>query len=567
MIGLLALKLACLLPVCCVGPGLLIVSRLRWSPMEKLCGAFAASFIAIYLVSFAFFCLNAPVWAYWATSSLFAVMGLVGWRAARLLLANHQTRRVILAFAVVLAWDFLHLAMVRRYGGGNWAADWHEHYDRTRYFLHQLPYDYVFVRRYLLPARPPMMNVMAAYLCRQVGLSFEAYSLIFLFLNAWAFVPCCFLLGFFARRGMRYVPALAVLFMLNPSILENVTLTVTKALAAGLVVLGVCFYLRRRVVAAAVILAAGLLVHYSAAPFAAAVAVHYLVTFIPRRWPFWEAIVSGTAVAALLSTWFIWSILHFGAHSTFFSNTTATGTAAMSATDNLHRVLYNLYTSLIPHPFHSVDDLQYTHLGSWSQVNDYYFMMSQTTLPMMAGIAGGLIAVGLIVHAMFKQHGPAKRFFIFFLIFTYVVGIAVNPDRSAYGGAQVTLQSLALMAVTLVAASLPAIGPMVFRLLLLGTLLDYCLGILLQFHLESTVYQTAIGRGGQILIRADPVLGNSKAGEYHAKLMAGYLFWGDHLAGLMPFLEAASISLAVGAIWFLVRFHADQFVLARSEKA
>ena len=38
--------------------------------------------------------------------------------------------------------------------------------------------------------------------------------------------------------------ALAILFMLNPTIVQNVTFTWTKAMTAGLVVLGVCLYVR-----------------------------------------------------------------------------------------------------------------------------------------------------------------------------------------------------------------------------------------------------------------------------------------------------------------------------------
>ena len=57
--GLLALKLVPLLLVCSVGPGLAIVRQMRWSPLEKLCGAMGASFVLTYLASFTLYCLNA----------------------------------------------------------------------------------------------------------------------------------------------------------------------------------------------------------------------------------------------------------------------------------------------------------------------------------------------------------------------------------------------------------------------------------------------------------------------------------------------------------------------------
>ena len=305
---LLLIKLVPLLLVCSIAPGLWAVRRLKWSPLEKLCGAMGFSFVATYLASFRLFCADVGPGAYWLTSLIFAVIGIANWRQAAVFLRRSQSRRAIIAFCVVLAWDFLHLAMVRNMGGGTWSGDWYEHYDRTRYFVHQLPNDFYYAYLYLLPVRPPMMNVMAAYFCRQTGMGFAQFSLVFSFLNAFAFLPCCLLLGHLARRGTRQIPVLAALFMLNPSVMQNMVFTWTKAFAAGLVVLGVCFYLRgirskssSRLIAAAVWLAAGTLVHYSALPMVVAIAIHYGGVLASgrrrwteplaaggRRWPCWR---------------------------------------------------------------------------------------------------------------------------------------------------------------------------------------------------------------------------------------------------------------------------------------
>src|ERR1700722_10427694 len=234
-ITFLLLKLIPLLLVCCMGPGLLAMARVRCSPIERLCGVFAVSFISIYLASFAIFCLNLGVWAYWITSALFGVMGLAGWRTARLLFRRRLSRSAVLCFCVILGWRFLHLAMVLHFDGGNWSGDWHEQMERTTYFLHLLPNNTLFSNRHPLPARPPMMNLIAAFVCRQVGHEFASFSLIYLVLNGWAYLRCCLFLRNVAPRGRAALPALAILFMLNPSISENATLTVTKAFTAGLV--------------------------------------------------------------------------------------------------------------------------------------------------------------------------------------------------------------------------------------------------------------------------------------------------------------------------------------------
>jgi len=60
------------------GPGLLLVARCNWSPMEKLCGALAASFVLIYLAGFGLFCAGADPapWSLWVASAVCAILGL-----------------------------------------------------------------------------------------------------------------------------------------------------------------------------------------------------------------------------------------------------------------------------------------------------------------------------------------------------------------------------------------------------------------------------------------------------------------------------------------------------------
>jgi len=558
---LLAAQLVLLLLVCCCGPGLLLVGRLRWSPMEKLCGAFAASFIFIYLASFVLFCLNAGTGAYWAVTGFFGLMGIAGWRTVALFIHRRETRTVLLVFVVVASWEFLHLAMIHAYGGGGWGGDWHEHYDRTRFFLHQLPVGYQFLGRYSLAARPPMMNLMAAFFCRQVGLSFEAFSLVFLVLNAWAFVPCGLLLRRIAPRGRGLEWVLAALFMLNPSIMQNATYTWTKAFAAGWVVMGVCFYMRRRIGAAAISLAAGMLVHYSAAPFALAVGLH---CFFSRFWRIRElprAIAAALAGVALLATWFVWSVWYLGIKTTFASPALTSGAPDDSVGENIRRIAYNLFTSLVPHVLHSMgsdpNSTVLRNVHNWRNLRDYYFTMAQTSLPTMIGLTGGVIVAGVVLRMFWRGNGlhvREKGFWLFFLLFGCVVGTAANDNWDAPGSAHLALQPLALMGVTLLAAWLPSARPALFRVVMVGLAVDYCLGILLHFNRESLVPQ-AIVSSGQLDFILDPEIGRNTINEYTAKLHGGYVFWGDHLAEIGPALQLASIVTAVGLLWILSRAH------------
>ena len=531
-----ALKLAALLVVCGVGPGSLLVRRLPWSPLEKLCAAFGASFIAVYLAGFSFFLLNAPTWAYWAASGLFLLMGIAGIGQWRVWLRRRQSRAVLIIWLVVLAWEFLHLAMVRSYNGGNWCGDWREHYQRSIFFLHQLPLHFVFPGPYILPARPPMMNVIAAYFMAQAGPhSFEVYSTVFWFLNGWAFMACCLFLRSLGGRWIKAAPALAILFMLNPSVVENATLTWTKACTAGFVVMGVAFYLRwlkrgdrSRLLAAALSLAAGTLVHYSAAPFAIAVGLHCLTR---RRWR--ETAAATAAAAGLMATWLAWSLRVYGTAGTFLSNTTITASARRSAWLNVEKIFYNCFATLVPFPIHIWR--WYLPLNSWGDLRDYYFMIAQTNLTAMMGISGGIIVLVYLWRPVL-QH----RFWLFFLPFIYFVGIAVNGNWEPFGVAQVTHQPMALMGLAFLASLLADLLPSLFALVIAGCCVDYLMGILLQFNRQSLTYPVTATSAGET--------------EYLIKVQRGYVFWGDHFSHLLIGFQVMSVAGAVLAIYFLLRW-------------
>jgi hypothetical protein len=560
----LALKLL-LLVGCAMGPGLLAARFLRGSPVEKLCAAVAAGWIVVYLVGFGLFCVNAPASAYWAASAIFLLAGCAGWRQVLVFFRHRSSRSPIFAFAIVLTWEFLHLALVRNFGGGTWAGDWYEHYDRTRYFLHLLNNHYRYVDLYLLPARPPMMNVVAAFFCRQLGLGFQTFSLTFLLMNAFAFLPCCWLLRLIAPRAGRRIAFLTILFMFNACVLQNVTYTWTKQFTAGLVVLGVCFYLRwmrgggtMRLVAAALCLAAGILSHYSAMPMAIALGAHFCITGIRGGL---KKIVSGiwAAVAAglLLATWFVWSAIVFGPFHTVSSNTTFGWTEDKSTWAVIKVFFYNCFTVFVPHPLHSLPEGWFSTFHNLGEMRDYFFLMYQTNLTIMVGSAGGIIAIVLLA-GFFGSHDARRsadrKFWGLFLPIGFFLAIAALPGPGPYGGAHLTLQAFVIMAITLLAARIPRLPAAVFYLLLLGLACDYSLGILLNFDRHSYAYYTIGNRNTSLSMVPDESLGFKQAlMEYGIKEAEGYTFWGDLFADDAVLLEIASALIAASAMVVLVQ--------------
>jgi hypothetical protein len=319
------------LAICTFVPGFLLVRRLPWRPLEKLCGAVAASLILLYVLGWAVFCFapGLETGIFRGVACLFAALAIWQWRGIHRLARAFGARQALTGFGFLLVWSLPALAMVRVFSGAGWGCDWIEHFQRTLFFLHHLPTNIAIAGGYILPARPPMMNLLGAFFLAQTTDLYEIHQVIFTFLNLLAFLPCCLMLrALLKSRKARYLP-LTVLFALNPMMMENAWYPWTKLLAVFYVVFALWLYLAGlrkndslRIVSAFLCLAAGLLVHYSAGPYLVFVAGHYLLrAFAARPHRIRELAAIGVSSALLLAIWFGWSIKAYGIHDTFASNT------------------------------------------------------------------------------------------------------------------------------------------------------------------------------------------------------------------------------------------------------
>ena len=79
--------------------------------------------------------------------------------------------------------------------------------------------------------------------------------------------------------------------------------------------------------------AGGMVAHYSAAPYAIFLAIHYLVAVFPSRRDRWKELASVTGVAsAPLLAWFGWCLAAYGVHGTLAAAAKATKAAPVRAT-------------------------------------------------------------------------------------------------------------------------------------------------------------------------------------------------------------------------------------------
>jgi hypothetical protein len=324
------------------------------------------------------------------------------------LLRSFRVRRALSGQAFLLLWAMVILAMIRHYSALGWGG-------------------------YKLPARPPMMNLLAAFFLAQTQDRFALFQVACAFLNVLLFLPCCLMLPALGlARRPRTLPLVA-LFACSPVVMENATYTWTKSLSAFFVVLAFWFYLaalrkndRVRMAAAFLALSAGLLVHYSAGPYCLLLGFDYLLRVFwkrPRKWRELAAIV--VPCGLLLATWFAWSVSVYGPRVTFQSNTSVTFAREYRG-NNLSRIGANLVDSIVPYVLRS--RLVYTGQPNPAGVLcDNAFGFYQVDLIFGMGLVGGPFVLWLLwgfVRRRARHRGRLSRRFL-------AGSVLASPRRSA----------------------------------------------------------------------------------------------------------------------------------------
>jgi len=551
-----------LMCVCSVAPGFFLVRRLRWSPLEKFCGAVGLSLVLLYLTAFATRILGLDRWAYYAVSLGCVVLAAVARRDLARLFRASSVRRAAIWFAFLWAWTFALMLLIRNYSGGGWGADWLEHYERVGFFLGNYPQGATFGGLYTLPARPPMMNALAAHFLGQVGtLRFETYQVVFAFFSLLAFLPCCLMLDALAHRGRKQLLVLGVLFALNPVFVENVTYPWTKLLAGFYVVLSVWFYLAAlrkddpgRMTAAFLAISAGFLVHYSAGPYALFLGLHYILRAWWRRpGKYKELALVGGLCAILLATWFVWSIATYGLKTTVASNTAVTDAERLSGEGNVSKVFHNIVNTIVPHPLRGAWTVFAERAGQQSglgEIRDYMFLIYQVNVVFAMGLAGG----PLVIYSLFRAwsgrrgtrrrslvHGgdggpsaelPERAFWFFFVAFCTLVGVAVHGAYDHFGVAHICHQPLVLLGLAFLAGNLNRLSVLLRWAAVLGLRMDFYLGILLQHCLEHSVFVTSV-RDGRLraTVLDGPAPGIPAVVNWQHKTQFGLTYLGDAVGG------------------------------------
>lgn len=461
-----------------------LAARLALDPAEKICSAVLLSLLAVYLFAFTAFVIALP--AAVAGALPFLALGGLWFRrhAFAAAVRDPDARSLLAGQLLVTAWSVGWLFFITSYSGGSWAGDWFEHWERARFFVERLPHETKFLDLYSLPARPPLANLVTGAFLSTTTVDFPHYQLFTTLLNSLAFLPAALLARRFGRAPA--IAVLAALVMLSPAFIQNTTFAWTKLITAAWVLGGLYFFLRARDPDApraaaplcAALLAAGILTHYSAAPYALLLAGAWLI------WPprFSPAVFLISTL--LLLTWFGWSLANYGVQSTFLANSTAT-TMDPAPGRQLLTFALNLRDTFVPHFLHSTDPALLVQRSAWGWWRDWFFQLYQVNLLFIFGSVGWLV---LIIELGRRWRDPilsGRAFWLYFVLGAIFLGVAAHSGRDPWGLAHICLQPLVLLGLALLAARWSHLARGWRFIVCGGAGLDLLLGIILHFGAQS----------------------------------------------------------------------------------
>lgn len=479
------------LAVMVAGPVLLPASL--GSPLHRVAAGVAAAIVVIYLWGMGVFATGLPPWM---SLLVFPGAAILGWKRRSMIHELWQDRELRLsawaAAAVgsgLLGWQFL----VNSYSGGTWAGDHWEHYQRAHFFAHQLPLDTTFLGIYSLAARPPLVNVFVSVFPYGDGQGFFVFQTIMVLLGATAIWPVLLLQKYFQQPGRQLQPAwTALLLLCLPAFVQQATYPWTKLVAASFVLLGIALLLPREAtwrqrLAGGLALAAGVLAHYSAAPWTigiiAGLAMGGRLPLHPRAVR--EHLLIAGCAALLMATWVGWAVMTLGWADTFASNTTVTSGEGLSWGIRGRFFLLNIWLAIMPVPFRTVDLGVFAATDPLAYLRDTFFTLYQSNVIAMAGSTGVVLA-GWLMGRSEKGQSPAAdwRFWGPLIAISLGVGTFAHTEYVALGLAHIGFLPLPLILVAWLAARAPG-DRLIRRLLLVGISFDFALGILLHFSLQS----------------------------------------------------------------------------------
>ena len=165
-----------MLLACSLGPGLFLVRRFDWPPLEKFCALVGLSLLVTYLAVFVIYVLGLPPVVCFLVPVGSMILTVGCGKDLKRLSGDRELRGALAGYALLAVWTLAWLGLARHYGGAGWITEWAAQYDRTLFFLERRPLDTGVLDRIPLGARPPLMNLLATGCFACAGASYAAFQ-------------------------------------------------------------------------------------------------------------------------------------------------------------------------------------------------------------------------------------------------------------------------------------------------------------------------------------------------------------------------------------------------------
>ena len=548
-----------LLVAALAGLGLPWLPALRpWPPLERLALAAGAALLGGWLVGFGLYAAGLPLRWFWLAPVAGLGLAVAGHRDTRALLSDREVRGTLARWALLAAAGLGWQMVVVVYSGAAWQADWYEHFDRAHFFLDRWPREFLFVDIYPLPSRPPLVNIWSAALMSVAGGAFFHHQVFLTLLGSLVFLPLAAQVRR-AQPGAAGQWLLLLLLLASPFVIQNLSFPWTKLPAAFFVLLawqqlapGAGEAGDRRLVAAALALAGGMLAHYSTGPWIIAFAVAWVATQRTefRRPGMRRAALWGAGLAGLvLLVWVGWVVAHYGWGTAFTQNTTVTLAPSASFSGRVAGAATNLLHTLSPLSLVGLDHPLLAQASPWGRLRDSWFILYQLKLWWTLGSMGAGVACWL---AWRVPAGSGRRFGVIAIVTAIGLGMVVHAQPDLLGITHVVLQPLVLFALGWLAGHARALPRLLAWLYAGGLLLDFSAGIVLHFILQAGWLNSAANAAAPWSVYTSAARGN-----FQSKVNLQLVFLADR--GLAPAgLVLAGLVLLIALVgWQRARSAAD----------
>lgn len=513
-----------------------LARRLATAGAEIILAGVCLSLLGVFIFAWCVYVWELPHKMFWILPVASALSLALSTKSLAQALRDPDVRNLLVAQALVTTWCMAWLGLVISYSGGTWVADWFGHWQRTLFFLERGPVDIMFNGFDPLTSRPPLANIVVGVFVALKGNDFAHYQLATTFLGSLTFLPAALLVRQFGS-SLHSVGVLALFCMLNPMFVQNATYAWTKLSATFFTLGAIYYFLRAREASAdgsslflcAAALAAALLTHYSAGPYAIVLAATWILHGGNSRWrdpAWWRATAVAFVIGAvLLSSWFGWAFTTYGVRGTLLTNTTVTDQVS-GLLAKLAVIGSNVRDTIVPHFLRQMDYGVFAQRSPWGWWRDWFFQLYQLNLLIACGSAGWLVSVLQLRKVAKHASRETSLAWIAAVTVTIVLGVAVVPGRDSWGLAHICLQPLILLGLIFLASRWDGMSSRWKTFLLVGAVIDLLLGIVLQFGVQSFLIDEWF-TSAQTAAETITSYSRSTVINFRGKLHGHWIFLGD----------------------------------------